>query len=107
MAKRKTKKTSPLSVPTTITLIPAAYDEILALIRWADATPASVEMSDHTWEDINSQMIGPVEASLPDVTGDDLEPCWCISVETEGDRLVAILEDGETGDEVRVPLLRG
>lgn len=47
--------------PSSIELPRKQYDELLALVRWVDDTPACVEIGDHAWESIHDTMVDCVE----------------------------------------------
>ncbi len=101
--------------PDFITLPASAYDQLLDLVTWSDATPACVELSDRAWESIHDSMVDLVEVDdtrWPGVFVDSVQIETVATMQrniTPG-TLVALLshEDQDSGDtEHHCVLVRG
>lgn len=88
--------TKPTTMPDALIVSPAAYADLLGLAEWLDATPVWVDLSEGMLEEIDEHVSDLLEPLLP-------EDALAMSVETEGESLVAVVED-ETGEETRVPV---
>lgn len=106
------KIANPRRLPDSLTLSAAVYDKLRALVQWIDDTPADIELSEHTWDYINSRMCDVMEEHLN--TDESVVTMQIETAETsqrgiEPGTLVALLENPEADDdaEYHVKLLRG
>lgn len=100
--------------PDFLTLEPDAYDGLLALVRWIEATPASIDLPDRAWESINDTLVDSVEIDEAQWPGVFVDSIQVETVETSqrnitpGTLVVLLLhEDSDDSDEHHCVLVRG
>lgn len=90
------KKSSGKSFPVLLLLPADEWDELFKLSRWIEDMPDWLDLGDHAWDDIYERTHGRIDDLLVAHGLCNDSTLTCTGVETEGRKLIALLETDES-----------